>query len=109
MTAPSMNPSWPLKPHDRWWTICRSHPQPHIAFILDGNRRYAKKHNLKEGDGHRAGFIYYGSDAREDRRDAQGREFREKLWCEGSFSGGFEALAPTSQDSSGEGNESHCQ
>ncbi|XP_019054353.1 PREDICTED: dehydrodolichyl diphosphate synthase 6-like [Nelumbo nucifera] len=29
----------------------------HIAFILDGNRRYAKKHNLKEGDGHRAGFV----------------------------------------------------
>ncbi|OVA00669.1 Decaprenyl diphosphate synthase-like [Macleaya cordata] len=28
----------------------------HIAFIMDGNRRYARKHNLKEGSGHRAGF-----------------------------------------------------
>ncbi|KAL3838842.1 hypothetical protein ACJIZ3_023433 [Penstemon smallii] len=29
----------------------------HIAFILDGNRRYAKKWNLGEGMGHRAGFL----------------------------------------------------
>ncbi|KAK9285894.1 hypothetical protein L1049_025095 [Liquidambar formosana] len=29
----------------------------HIAFILDGNRRYAQKWNLKEGDGHKAGFL----------------------------------------------------
>lgn len=29
----------------------------HISFIMDGNRRYAKKHNLKEGDGHRFGFL----------------------------------------------------
>ncbi|GFQ00759.1 dehydrodolichyl diphosphate synthase 6 [Phtheirospermum japonicum] len=28
----------------------------HIAFIMDGNRRYAKRHNLEEGSGHRAGF-----------------------------------------------------
>lgn len=28
----------------------------HIAFIMDGNRRYAKKHNLAEGTGHRLGF-----------------------------------------------------
>ncbi|OVA19572.1 Decaprenyl diphosphate synthase-like [Macleaya cordata] len=28
----------------------------HIAFIMDGNRRYARKLNLKEGSGHRAGF-----------------------------------------------------
>ncbi|KAL3644521.1 Dehydrodolichyl diphosphate synthase cpt3 [Castilleja foliolosa] len=28
----------------------------HIAFIMDGNRRYAKCHNLEEGSGHRAGF-----------------------------------------------------
>ncbi|XP_020202347.1 dehydrodolichyl diphosphate synthase 6 [Cajanus cajan] len=28
----------------------------HIAFIMDGNRRYAKKRNMKEGDGHKAGF-----------------------------------------------------
>ena len=29
----------------------------HIAFIMDGNRRYAKKRNLVEGAGHRAGFL----------------------------------------------------
>ncbi|KAK6127586.1 hypothetical protein DH2020_038676 [Rehmannia glutinosa] len=29
----------------------------HLAFILDGNRRYAKKWNLGEGMGHRAGFL----------------------------------------------------
>lgn len=28
----------------------------HIAFIMDGNRRYSKKQNLVDGDGHRAGF-----------------------------------------------------
>lgn len=29
----------------------------HLAFILDGNRRYARKWNLGEGMGHRAGFL----------------------------------------------------
>ncbi|KAF8377441.1 hypothetical protein HHK36_030818 [Tetracentron sinense] len=29
----------------------------HIAFILDGNRRYARKWKLKEGGGHRVGFL----------------------------------------------------
>jgi len=29
----------------------------HIAFIMDGNRRYAKKNNLEEGAGHKLGFI----------------------------------------------------
>lgn len=29
----------------------------HIAFIMDGNRRYAKKQNLVEGSGHRVGFL----------------------------------------------------
>lgn len=28
----------------------------HLAFIMDGNRRYAKKEKLEEGAGHRAGF-----------------------------------------------------
>ncbi|XP_039144957.1 dehydrodolichyl diphosphate synthase CPT3-like isoform X2 [Dioscorea cayenensis subsp. rotundata] len=32
-------------------------PMPaHIAFIMDGNRRYSKKHNSKEDTGHSAGF-----------------------------------------------------
>lgn len=29
----------------------------HIAFIMDGNRRFAKKHNWKEGTGHKVGFL----------------------------------------------------
>ncbi|PIA56837.1 hypothetical protein AQUCO_00700884v1 [Aquilegia coerulea] len=29
----------------------------HIAFIMDGNRRFARKQNLKEGAGHRVGFL----------------------------------------------------
>ncbi|KAJ8545112.1 hypothetical protein K7X08_017695 [Anisodus acutangulus] len=29
----------------------------HIAFILDGNRRYAKQRNITEGTGYRAGFF----------------------------------------------------
>ncbi|XAR61109.1 Rubber cis-polyprenylcistransferase [Bertholletia excelsa] len=29
----------------------------HIAFIMDGNRRYAKRWNLLEGAGHRVGFL----------------------------------------------------
>ncbi|XP_073526042.1 uncharacterized protein [Phyllobates terribilis] len=28
----------------------------HIAFIMDGNRRYAKKHNVNESAGHRIGY-----------------------------------------------------
>ncbi|KAI3734322.1 hypothetical protein L6452_13788 [Arctium lappa] len=28
----------------------------HIAFIMDGNRRYSKQHNLINGAGHRVGF-----------------------------------------------------
>ncbi|CAM0912971.1 unnamed protein product [Alopecurus aequalis] len=32
-------------------------PMPkHIAFIMDGNRRYAKSRSIKEGAGHRVGF-----------------------------------------------------
>ncbi|XP_020091277.1 dehydrodolichyl diphosphate synthase 6-like isoform X2 [Ananas comosus] len=32
-------------------------PMPtHIAFIMDGNRRYAKKRSIKQGVGHRDGF-----------------------------------------------------
>ncbi|XP_041004629.1 dehydrodolichyl diphosphate synthase CPT3-like isoform X1 [Juglans microcarpa x Juglans regia] len=29
----------------------------HIAFIMDGNRRYAKKQNFMEGNGHSVGFL----------------------------------------------------
>lgn len=28
----------------------------HIAFIMDGNRRYSKKYNFEEGTGHKLGF-----------------------------------------------------
>lgn len=28
----------------------------HIAFIMDGNRRFAKKQHMLEGDGHKAGY-----------------------------------------------------
>lgn len=28
----------------------------HVGFILDGNRRWARKHSLPEGDGHLAGY-----------------------------------------------------
>ncbi|OMP03229.1 Di-trans-poly-cis-decaprenylcistransferase-like protein [Corchorus capsularis] len=29
----------------------------HVAFIMDGNRRYAKQRNLEEGEGHNAGYL----------------------------------------------------
>lgn len=29
----------------------------HIAFIMDGNRRYAKRRNLPVGEGHKAGYL----------------------------------------------------
>ncbi|KAK1397865.1 Alkyl transferase [Heracleum sosnowskyi] len=36
---------------------CYLGPIPsHIAFIMDGNRRFSKKNKLMEGAGHRAGF-----------------------------------------------------
>lgn len=38
------------------FSVLSSGPIPkHIAFIMDGNRRYAKKHNLEAGAGHKAG------------------------------------------------------
>nr|BCU09024.1 cis-prenyltransferase [synthetic construct] len=40
------------------YSILTQGPIPtHIAFILDGNRRFAKKHKLPEGGGHKAGFL----------------------------------------------------
>ncbi|XP_074330778.1 dehydrodolichyl diphosphate synthase CPT3-like [Apium graveolens] len=37
--------------------VLSSGPLPrHIAFIMDGNRRFCKKNNLMEGAGHRVGF-----------------------------------------------------
>lgn len=40
------------------FSILRVGPIPdHIAFIMDGNRRYAKKQKLEEGSGHKAGFL----------------------------------------------------
>lgn len=38
--------------------VISARPIPHhIAFIMDGNRRYAKKRKLMEGTGHRVGFV----------------------------------------------------
>ena len=38
-------------------SILRTGPVPqHVAFIMDGNRRFAKQHNLELGEGHVAGF-----------------------------------------------------
>lgn len=38
--------------------VISSGPVPqHIAFIMDGNRRFAKKWKLEEGAGHKAGFL----------------------------------------------------
>lgn len=40
------------------FSVLSAGPVPnHIAFIMDGNRRYAKKWNLLEGAGHRAGYL----------------------------------------------------
>ncbi|PWA55746.1 cis-prenyl transferase 2 [Artemisia annua] len=40
------------------FTFLSSGPIPqHIAFIMDGNRRFAKKWKLEEGAGHKAGFL----------------------------------------------------
>ncbi|KAJ0753660.1 putative rubber cis-polyprenylcistransferase [Helianthus annuus] len=40
------------------FTFMSSGPIPqHIAFIMDGNRRFAKKWKLDEGAGHKAGFL----------------------------------------------------
>ncbi|KAK3014698.1 hypothetical protein RJ639_009628 [Escallonia herrerae] len=39
-------------------SILSTAPIPnHIAFIMDGNRRYCKRKNLMEGAGHRVGFL----------------------------------------------------
>ncbi|KAJ8554427.1 hypothetical protein K7X08_025105 [Anisodus acutangulus] len=39
------------------FTVLNVGPVPsHIAFVMDGIRRYSKKQNLLDGDGHRAGF-----------------------------------------------------
>lgn len=43
--------------HDFVAQIIRTGPIPkHIAFVMDGNRRFAKKNRLESGEGHFAGF-----------------------------------------------------
>ncbi|KAM3829570.1 dehydrodolichyl diphosphate synthase complex subunit DHDDS [Vipera latastei] len=38
-------------------SVIKAGPMPkHIAFIMDGNRRYAQKHNVKKLEGHSQGF-----------------------------------------------------
>lgn len=46
--------TWPQKFFGK---ILKCGPLPkHVAIIMDGNRRYAKNHNLKKIEGHRSGF-----------------------------------------------------
>lgn len=41
-----------------FFRVISARPIPqHIAFIMDGNRRFAKKWKLTEGGGHKAGFL----------------------------------------------------
>ena len=43
-------------------TVLKTGPIPkHIAFIMDGNRRFAKQNNLELGEGHIAGFESLGN------------------------------------------------
>ncbi|CAN0922188.1 Dehydrodolichyl diphosphate synthase CPT3 [Linum grandiflorum] len=37
--------------------LCAGPIPTHYSFIMDGNRRYARKMNMEEGAGHRAGFF----------------------------------------------------
>ncbi|KAJ9140830.1 hypothetical protein P3X46_031427 [Hevea brasiliensis] len=40
------------------YSILTQGPIPtHIAFIMDGNRRFAKKHKMKEAEGYKAGYL----------------------------------------------------
>ncbi|ERN17217.1 hypothetical protein AMTR_s00044p00169460 [Amborella trichopoda] len=40
------------------WRVVTFGPIPkHVAVIMDGNRRFARNHHLKEGAGHRYGFV----------------------------------------------------
>ncbi|GLU19007.1 hypothetical protein SLE2022_352780 [Rubroshorea leprosula] len=39
-----------------WKVLSVGHIPQHIAFILDGNRRYAQKHKLNKEDGYKAGY-----------------------------------------------------
>ncbi|EPS71981.1 hypothetical protein M569_02778, partial [Genlisea aurea] len=39
------------------WVLHAGPIPSHIALIMDGNRRYAKKQNLEEGSGHKAGYV----------------------------------------------------
>lgn len=40
-----------------FWILSVGPVPTHIAFIMDGNRRYEKTHNLESGMGHRVGYI----------------------------------------------------
>ncbi|XP_075227828.1 dehydrodolichyl diphosphate synthase subunit [Lycorma delicatula] len=54
--------SWITQSSLNWFQRCcikllKCGPIPkHVAFIMDGNRRYAKKNNVKKIDGHTKGF-----------------------------------------------------
>ncbi|XP_058055419.1 dehydrodolichyl diphosphate synthase complex subunit DHDDS [Anopheles bellator] len=55
-------PTWVRESNLYWYhrwiiRVLRAGPIPaHVAFIMDGNRRYAKKANIAKAEGHSAGF-----------------------------------------------------
>ncbi|XP_050100023.1 dehydrodolichyl diphosphate synthase complex subunit DHDDS-like [Anopheles aquasalis] len=61
-SSPPAPPTWVRESNLLWyhrWVIrvLRAGPIPdHVAFIMDGNRRYAKKANIAKVEGHSAGF-----------------------------------------------------
>nr|VDC95684.1 unnamed protein product [Brassica rapa] len=40
-----------------FWVISMGPLPTHLAFIMDGNRRYAKKQGLEDGSGHKPGSL----------------------------------------------------
>lgn len=56
--------SWVTESTLNWWHLfflrllkCGTIPE-HIAFIMDGNRRFAKKNNVKKLEGHSKGLVF---------------------------------------------------
>ncbi|XP_053671086.1 dehydrodolichyl diphosphate synthase complex subunit DHDDS [Anopheles nili] len=62
LASPSSPSTWVRESNLLWYhrwliRVLRAGPIPtHVAFIMDGNRRYAKKANIAKAEGHSAGF-----------------------------------------------------